>query len=87
MDIGAPGSGIYSTVPVASKGSVISGYASYNGTSMATPHVTGAAALYKSSHPGATAADVKAAILGSAVPTTSLSNKVSTGGRLNASGF
>jgi subtilisin family serine protease len=87
VDIGAPGSGIYSTVPVSSKGNVVSGYASYSGTSMATPHVTGAAALYKSSHPGATAADVKAAILGSAVPTTSLTNKVSTGGRLNASGF
>jgi serine protease len=87
VDIGAPGSGIYSTVPVASKGSVISGYASYSGTSMATPHVTGAAALYKSSHPGATAVDVKAAILGSAVPTPSLSGKVVTGGRLNASGF
>ena len=56
----------------ARKGNVVSGYASYNGTSMATPHVTGAAALYKSSHPGATAADVKAAILGSAVPTPSL---------------
>ena len=87
VDIGAPGSAIYSTVPKSSKGAVVSAYASYSGTSMATPHVTGAAALYKSSHPGATAADVKAAILGSAVPTTSLSNKVLTGGRLNASGF
>ncbi|MBF6024357.1 S8 family peptidase [Lysobacter niastensis] len=87
VDIGAPGSGIWSTVPVSSKGNVVSGYASYNGTSMATPHVTGAAALYKSSHPGATAADVKAAILGSAVPTPSLQNKVVTNGRLNASGF
>jgi subtilisin family serine protease len=87
VDIGAPGSAIYSTVPVSSKGNVVSGYASYSGTSMATPHVTGAAALYKSSHPGATAADVKAAILGSAVPTTSLQNKTVTGGRLNASGF
>ena len=74
-------------MPVSSKGNVVSGYASYNGTSMATPHVTGAAALYKSSHPGATAADIKAAILGSAVPTPSLTNKVVTGGRLNASGF
>ena len=87
VDIGAPGSGIWSTVPVSSKGNVVSGYASYNGTSMATPHVTGAAALYKSSHPGATAADIKAAILGSAVPTPSLQNKVVTNGRLNASGF
>jgi subtilisin family serine protease len=87
VDLGAPGSAIYSTVPKSSKGAVISGYASYSGTSMATPHVTGAAALYKSSHAGATAADVKAAILGSTVPTPSLSGKVGTGGRLNVSGF
>ncbi|KGM55614.1 peptidase S8 [Lysobacter daejeonensis GH1-9] len=87
VDIGAPGSGIWSTVPVSSKGAVVSGYSSYNGTSMATPHVTGAAALYASSHPGATAADIKAAIMNSAVPTPSLQGKVVTGGRLNASGF
>ena len=87
VDIGAPGSGVWSSVPKSSKGSIISGYASYNGTSMATPHVAGAAALYKSSHAGATAADVKAAILGSAVPTPSLQGKVVTNGRLNASGF
>jgi subtilisin family serine protease len=74
-------------VPKRVAGKLVSGYASYNGTSMATPHVTGAAALYKSSHAGATAADVKAAILGSAVPTPSLSGKVVTGGRLNVSGF
>jgi subtilisin family serine protease len=87
VDLGAPGSGIWSTVPKSSKGAVISGYASYNGTSMATPHVTGCAALYKSSHPGASAADIKAAILGSTVPTASLNNKTVTGGRLNCSGF
>ena len=91
VDIGAPGSGIWSTVPVASgKGknaTVVSGYASYNGTSMAAPHVTGAAALYKSSFPAATAADVKAAIMAAAVPTPSLSGKVVSNGRLNASGF
>ena len=87
VDIGAPGSGIYSSVPKSVKGQVVSGYASYSGTSMATPHVSGAAALYKSSHPGATAADVKAAILGSAIVTPSLQGKVVTDGRLNASGF
>ena len=87
VDIGAPGSGIYSTVPKSVKGAVVSGYASYNGTSMATPHVTGAAALYKAQNPSASAAQVKAAILNSATPTTSLTNKVSTGGRLNVSGF
>jgi subtilisin family serine protease len=87
VDIGAPGSGIWSSVPAKSGKNVVSGYASYSGTSMATPHVTGAAALYKSSHPGASAADVKAAIMGAAVPTPSLQNKVVSDGRLNASGF
>lgn len=87
VDLGAPGSGIWSTVPVRSKGKVVSGYASYNGTSMATPHVAGAVALYVSSNPGASVSTVKNAILNSTVPTTSLSNKCVTGGRLNVSGF
>ena len=87
VDIGAPGSGIWSTVPKRVSGKVVSSYASYNGTSMATPHVSGAAALYKSSFPAATAADVKAAIMAAAVPTPSLSGKVVSNGRLNVSGF
>ena len=87
VDLGAPGEGIYSSVPVSVKRNAVSGYASYSGTSMATPHVTGAAALYASTHPGATAAQIKAAILGATTPTASLSGKCVTGGRLNVSGF
>jgi len=87
VDIGAPGSGIYSSVPVRSKGQMVSGYATYSGTSMATPHVSGGAALYAASHPGATAAQIKAAIMSSAVPTSSLSGKCVTGGRLDVSAF
>ena len=87
VDLGAPGSSIWSTVPKSSKGKVVSGYASYNGTSMATPHVTGAVALYASLNPGATAAQIKNAILSAATPTASLSGKCVTGGRLNVSGF
>lgn len=86
VDLGAPGSGIWSTVPITSNGQIISGYTSYSGTSMATPHVTGACALYASTYPGKTAAQIKAAILGSAVPTASLTGKCVTGGRLNVSG-
>lgn len=91
VDIGAPGSAIWSTVPVTvGKGknaTVGSGYASYSGTSMATPHVSGAAALYASTHPGATAAQIKAGIMGSATPTASLTGKVVSNGRLNVSEY
>jgi subtilisin family serine protease len=87
IDIGAPGSAIYSTVPASSGGKVVSGYSSYSGTSMATPHVSGAAALYAAYHPGSSAATIKNAILSSALPTASLAGKTVTGGRLNVAGF
>ncbi len=85
VDLGAPGSSIWSTVP--SKSGKSSAYTSYSGTSMAAPHVTGGVALYAASNPGASAATIKAAILNSVVPTASLSGKCVTGGRLNVSGF
>ncbi|MBD2753513.1 S8 family peptidase [Spirosoma validum] len=84
VDIGAPGSGIYSTLPYTGS---TPAYGSYSGTSMATPHVTGAAALYKSINPSATAAQVKAAILNAGIATPSLSGKCVTGDRLNVSTF
>lgn len=87
VDLGAPGSAISSTVPKSSKGKVISAYASYSGTSMATPHVAGAVAMYAAANPGSSAAQIKSAILGSTTPTPSLQGKVVTGGRLNVSGF
>ena len=87
IDICAPGSSIMSTVPASSKGKIVSGYASYSGTSMATPHVAGAAALYKARNASASAAQVKAAIMNSAVPTASCNGKVVSNGRLNVSGF
>ena len=84
VDLGAPGSGIYSTVPGRNGKS---GYASYSGTSMATPHVTGACALYAATHPGANAAAIKNGILGDVMSTPSLTGKTLTGGRLNVSKF
>jgi subtilisin len=56
VDIIAPGKCIMSTMPG-------SGYAYMSGTSMATPHVTGAIALYKATRPWATPAMVRAALL------------------------
>jgi subtilisin family serine protease len=87
VDIGAPGSSVVSTVPASSKGKVVSSYASYSGTSMATPHVSGAAALYAAYHPGSSAATIKNAILSSALPTSSLAGKTLTGGRLSVATF
>lgn len=84
VHLGAPGSSIISTVPGKN---LSSAYASYSGTSMATPHVTGGAALYAAIYPNASASDIKFAILNSVVPTGSLSGKCVTGGRLNVSGF
>lgn len=81
VDLGAPGSGIYSTLPSGANGT----YGSYDGTSMATPHVTGAAALYASAKPAATAAKIKSAILAATTATPSLTGKCVTGGRLNIS--
>jgi subtilisin family serine protease len=87
VDLAAPGVGIWSTVPKLVDGVLTASYAAYDGTSMATPHVTGAVALYASLHPGSSAAQIKAAILAAAVPTTSMAGKAVTGGRLDVSGF
>lgn len=87
VDLAAPGEGIYSSVPARSGRTTVSGYASYSGTSMATPHVTGAVALYASTHSGATALQIKDAILTTVVPTSSVAGKTVTGGRLNVSGY
>ncbi len=59
-------------------------YNTISGTSMATPHVAGVAALVKAAHPTFTVAQLKAALLGGVDKLGSLTGKVSTGGRLNA---
>ena len=75
VDLGAPGVDILSTVP--------GGYDTYSGTSMATPHVAGAATLIASAVPDISNADLRAALLGGTEKTDALTGKVVTDGRLN----
>ncbi len=76
VDLAAPGVDIYSTVPGG-------GYANKSGTSMATPHVTGAAGLLLAQDPTMSNDELKSRLLGGADKKDSLAGKVATGGRLN----
>jgi len=81
VDLAAPGVNILSTVPPVVYGS---DYAYFSGTSMATPHVSGTAALIWSKYPTLTHLQVKERIMNSVDPLPSLAGKCVTGGRLNA---
>lgn len=76
VDLGAPGQSVMSTFARDS-------YGLLSGTSMATPHVTGAIALCASMNPSLDAAELRAAILRSTAPTASLDGRTVTGGRLD----
>ena len=77
VDLGAPGSSIYSTLPNGR-------YGSLSGTSMASPHVAGVTALLWADDSGLSALDVKDRILASVDPIAALDGITVTGGRLNA---
>ncbi|MBI5170833.1 MAG: S8 family serine peptidase [Candidatus Eisenbacteria bacterium] len=76
VDLGAPGVDILSCQPGG-------GYQLLSGTSMATPHVSGAAALVWGRFPGATNLQIKQLLLTKADPVPSLAGKCVTGARLN----
>jgi subtilisin family serine protease len=77
VHVAAPGVDIWSTV-------LGTTYGTMSGTSMATPHVAGVAALVKSAHPDASASQVKARILGGVDRSDYWASRVSSGGRINA---
>ena len=57
--------------------------ANWDGTSMACPHVAGAAALYWSAHPEKNYKQVKEAILNSAKKIAAVDGKVASNGKLD----
>ena len=61
LEVMAPGVGVVSSVPG-------NKYASYNGTSMASPHVAGAAALIMAGNPGLTNVQVRQKLVNTAKP-------------------
>jgi thermitase len=90
VDIGAPGVKVYSTISgggysdtVADLSMLGMGVVHWDGTSMATPHVAGAAALYLSKHPTATWKEIKDALLSSATPISAVQGKVTSNGKMN----
>ncbi|MFG0450122.1 S8 family serine peptidase [Shewanella sp. YQ_9] len=77
VDMAAPGSAILSTVPGG-------GYESYSGTSMATPMVTGVAALVWSINPDLTPLEMKELLMNSGDANAAMTGKSVAGTRLNA---
>jgi subtilisin family serine protease len=76
VDIGAPGVGVLSTWAP-------SIYSFADGTSMAAPHVAGAAALVLAHRPALSALELRNALLNGAAPLPALAGRVATGGMLD----
>ena len=76
VHVGAPGVNVYSSTG--------GDYDSWSGTSMATPHVSGVAALVWGNEPVLTAVELKNRLLQTARPIAGLKGKTKTGGLVNA---
>jgi subtilisin family serine protease len=83
VQIGTPGTDIYSTIPTPSGSQAVSGYGMMTGTSMASPITAGAAALVWASFPDLTNIQLKQRLLDSVVGNDQLNGKISTAGQLD----
>ena len=79
VDIAAPGVDILSSTTAGD-----ASYDSFSGTSMATPHVVGVAALLASQYPSAGISELKSRLLNTAKSLGSLTGRVASGGIVDA---
>ncbi len=77
VHLAAPGVNVLSTVPN-------NKYAQFSGTSMATPHVSGVAALVWGNEPELTAVELKERLVKTVSPLASVKSKTISGGMVNA---
>ncbi|MDQ3181684.1 MAG: S8 family serine peptidase [Acidobacteriota bacterium] len=77
VDVAAPGVGILSTILSAGN------YGTSSGTSMASPHTAGSAALLAAYNPNLSAASLKATLMNTVDQLPQWNNVVKTGGRVN----
>ena len=79
VDIAAPGSNIYSTL-IGNK------YGMASGTSMASPNITGVAAMVLSYYPKLSATELKSLLMKTATPVAAFKAQIVSGGRVNLKG-
>jgi thermitase len=88
VHVAAPGVDVWSTyiphIPKEAKDKVQVQYAKLSGTSMATPHVSGLAALLLANDPSMTYTELKNRMMQTATPTASVRAKTISGGTVNA---
>nr|CEL13636.1 probable secreted peptidase [Kibdelosporangium sp. MJ126-NF4] len=85
-DITGPGVGIVAALHSAGRigEPVVDGYTALSGTSQATPHVAGAAALLAQQHPEFSGSQLKATLVGSSTPTPGLTPFQQGAGRVDS---
>lgn len=77
VDLAAPGTAVLSTIPG-------DGYATFSGTSMASPHVTGVAALVWAINPDLTPSEMKELLMSTGEPSLWAEGRTVSGKRVNA---